>query len=287
MWKNCRQPLAPSICGGLVELVRDRLHRRQVDQRVVARPAPGRPSSRARTTTRASRLPVDRCRCRSRQHVVDEAVAVVEELREDQRDGDERGDLRQEQAHPEEGAHPQLAVQEVGEHEREQELRHRREHPDPERVLDRVPEVRVVAERRVVREADELRSTGRAGCGRAARPTPCRAAGRRRRPRRAGRTARRRGTARPSCRAREPLAKRRACRARWPDAAMFIAFAIDAYRAVNSGDGGRGRPERDPAGPRDRSRRRSGRDVRDVLEELRPGLPRRTASSARPAGSRS
>ena len=69
----------------------------------------------------------------------------------------------------------------VREPEREQELRDGRDHPDPERVLDRVPEVRVVEERGVVVEPDEVRRRVRAGSGRSARPTPCSRAGRARR----------------------------------------------------------------------------------------------------------
>src|ERR687885_216255 len=91
-------------------------------------------------------LPVDVVDPELPQDVVNEAVVAREELREDQRDRDERRDLRQDHAHPEDRPRPQLRVQEVREPERDQQLRNRRDHPDPERVLDRVPEIAVVDE---------------------------------------------------------------------------------------------------------------------------------------------
>src|SRR5262249_7243545 len=59
--------------------------------------------------------------------------------------------------HPEERAGIELRVEDVGDHERQQELWHGGQDPDRERVLDGVPEIRVVDQQRVVVESDEVR----------------------------------------------------------------------------------------------------------------------------------
>ena len=91
------------------------------------------------------------------EHVVDEAVVLAEELGEDQRDGDERRHLRQDDAHSEQRAGPERRVEQVRQRECQEQLRDRRDHPDRERVPDGVPEVRVVQQVGVVLEPDEVR----------------------------------------------------------------------------------------------------------------------------------
>ena len=121
------------------------------------RPAPGDHHRERDPGREAPRLPVDRADPDPAEQVVEQPVVAREELREDQRDGDERRHLREQDAHAEERPPAELGVEQVREREREQELGDSRDHPDPERVLDRVPEVRVVEERGVVVEPDEVR----------------------------------------------------------------------------------------------------------------------------------
>jgi hypothetical protein len=88
--------------------------------------------------------PVDRVAAadaRQRQDPVRHAAVAGEEHREQQSGGGHRGDVRQQHADPPPGGRPQPAVQQVGDDQREQQLRHRGQQEDAERVDQRVPEV--------------------------------------------------------------------------------------------------------------------------------------------------
>ena len=80
----------------------------------------------------------------SAERPVDHAVVAAEEQHEDQRRGGDRGGVRREHRDPEERRAAQLVVEQVGEAQRHQQLRHGGDDPDGEGVLQRVPEEVVV-----------------------------------------------------------------------------------------------------------------------------------------------
>ena len=182
--------------GRLVQVVRDRLHRGEVEQRVVARPAP-RDHHRERDPGReASGLPVDRADPDPAEQVVEQPVVAREQLREDQGDGDERGHLREQDAHPEERPPAEPGVESDGRGRARAGAGGRWRAPRS-RACSR-PRSRSTSRggARCSCRARRSASSGRAGSGRSATSTPCSRAGTARRRRRRRRTSRRRGRAR-------------------------------------------------------------------------------------------
>ena len=98
--------------------------------------------------TRARPTPAER--------LVDEAVAVAEQAAEDDRHGDRRDHERQQHAHPPDRRAAQRGVEQAGEGEGDEDLRHRGEQEDADRVDGRLQEVRVLEDVAVVLQADEL-----------------------------------------------------------------------------------------------------------------------------------
>jgi hypothetical protein len=88
------------------------------------------------------------------QEPVRHAVVAGEEDREHQGRGDHRREVRQQDADPPERLPAQLAVEQVRDDQREQQLRHGRQQEDAERVVERVPEVGV---------GEQLREVGESG----------------------------------------------------------------------------------------------------------------------------
>ena len=79
-WRNCCQRLAPSSAAASYRSLRDRLHRGQVDQRVVAGPPPDRRSSEmAICEVQSAGLPVDRVDADAGRGPVDQAVVPAEQ----------------------------------------------------------------------------------------------------------------------------------------------------------------------------------------------------------------
>src|SRR4028119_1753963 len=151
---------AAGACGrrGLVEVVGDGLHGGQVDQRVVAGPAPGHDDRDGDLAAQGAGLPVDAVQADALQDGVDQAVVVAEELSEDQRGRGDAGGVGHEHRDPEEGAAPEPVVEQVREAHGDAQLGHRGEDPDGQGVARRVPEELVLQQGGVVAEPHELRA---------------------------------------------------------------------------------------------------------------------------------
>ena len=102
--------------GGLVDVARHRLHRRQQDQGVVAGPAPVDHRRDGEVRGQRVDVPGDRPQADPAERRVDQPVAVAEDVAEDQRDGGRGDDERQQHRHPPQGAGPQVGVEQPGEH---------------------------------------------------------------------------------------------------------------------------------------------------------------------------
>ena len=153
--RNCCQGVGPAQRGGLVEVLADRLHAREVDQRVVARPAPDDDRGDGDLRRPAAVAPVDGVDPGHPEQPVDQARVPAEQLGEHERGRGHRRRVRHEHCDAEERAAAHPVVEQVREAEREQELRHGGEHADRERLEQGVVEGRVGEEPGVVVEADE------------------------------------------------------------------------------------------------------------------------------------
>ena len=143
---------AVDLCR-LVEVARHRLQGGQEDQRVVAGPAPVDHRRDREPRRPAVLLPGDRVDADVAEQPVDQPEVAREQQREDDPDRGDRGDVGQQDAHPPQRPGAQPLVEQLGQHQRHEQLRDGGDHEDPDRVEHRVPEVVVAHQVPVVVES--------------------------------------------------------------------------------------------------------------------------------------
>ena len=100
-------------------------------------------------------VPADRLHADRAEDLVDHAGLVGEDLGEDQRDGDRGHHVGQQHTHPPERLGADVLVQDGGDRDRQDHLRHRGEQEDRERVAQRRQEPRLGQHVDVVLQTDE------------------------------------------------------------------------------------------------------------------------------------
>ena len=141
---------------GFVEIARNALQRGEQDDHVVAEVLPDREQDDRRHRPVRIAEPVDRGDAELGERVVDQAIARVEEIAPDHRDGDDRRYHRREQRSAEETLEArELRIEQQRRAERDRDRKRDAGQHEIERVAERFPEQRRLQDIDVVAEADE------------------------------------------------------------------------------------------------------------------------------------